>query len=121
MKIDITEIVQALLALLAAIITAYVIPWIRKKIGNEKLEQLRSWCTIAVQAAEQLKSTGIITDKKQYVLDYLASKGFTVDDALVESTVNELFGKIASPAIIEEQYNESEPEGGNEPTTDAEG
>ena len=94
--IDLTALINAVLALFAALISAYVIPYLRKKIGAEKLDQLRVWCTVAVQAAEQLKATGVIADKKQYVIDYLESKGFTVDDALVEATVNDLFGKTST-------------------------
>lgn len=100
--IDLTGAVNSVIALLAALISAYVVPYLKKKIGAEKLDQLRTWCAIAVQAAEQLKSTGIITDKKQYVIDYLESKGFTVDDALVEATVNKLFGKTSTAEINEE-------------------
>lgn len=92
---DLTPIIQALFALLTALITAFLIPFLKRKVDEEKLENLYSWVTIAVEAAEQVFSqSGMGEEKKEYVLTFLEEKGFTVDfstvDAMIESAVHNL-------------------------------
>ena len=90
--IDITPIINAVIALIAAIITVFLIPWIKSKVEAEKLSKITSWVRIAVDAAEQIyKESGMGEQKKQYVLDFLEGKGFTIDpnsiDAMIEAAV----------------------------------
>ena len=40
MNIDITPVMEAVVALVAAIITAFVIPWLKGKIDAVKLEKI---------------------------------------------------------------------------------
>lgn len=93
--IDLTEIIRAVIALLLALITSYLIPLIRRKADAQKLATLRLWVNIAVTAAEQIfKGTGLGEEKKAYVIEFLQAHGFTVDmeelDNLIESAVHEL-------------------------------
>lgn len=92
---DLTPIVNAVIALIAAIITTFLIPWIKSKIDAAKLAQIVEWVGIAVRAAEQIyNESGMGEKKKQYVLDFLADKGFTLDpnsiNAMIEAAVKEL-------------------------------
>ena len=92
---DLTPIVNAVIALIASIITTFLIPWIKSKIDAAKLAQIVEWVGIAVRAAEQIyNESGMGEKKKQYVLDFLASKGFTLDpdsiNAMIEAAVKEL-------------------------------
>lgn len=92
---DLTPIVNAVIALIAAIVTTFLIPWIKSKIDAAKLAQIVEWVGIAVRAAEQIyNESGMGEKKKQYVLDFLASKGFTLDpnsiNAMIEAAVKEL-------------------------------
>ena len=48
--IDITPIVQAVVALLAAVISAFLVPWIKRKASAAQLEQMEAWTRIAVAA-----------------------------------------------------------------------
>ena len=96
--IDLTPIIEALIALLAAIITAYAIPWLRNKLGTQKFDELKTWVAIAVEAAEKIfNETGMGEVKKQYVLSFLKEQGYIVDtdviDALIESAVYNLKGE----------------------------
>lgn len=95
--IDITPIFQALISILALLVTAYLVPWLRLKIGEQKTEHLLQIIQIAVQAAEQYFGSGSGAEKKAYVLDYLEAKGIDVDDATIEAMVNELYGKENAP------------------------
>ena len=92
---DLTPIVNAVIALIAAIITTFLIPWIKSKIDAAKLAQIVEWVGIAVRAAEQIyNESGMGEKKKQYVLDFLADEGFTLDpnsiNAMIEAAVKNL-------------------------------
>ena len=92
---DLTPIVNAVITLIAAIVTTFLIPWIKSKIDAAKLAQIVEWVGIAVRAAEQIyNESGMGEKKKQYVLDFLADKGFTLDpnsiNAMIEASVKEL-------------------------------
>lgn len=92
---DLTPIVNAVIALIAAIVTTFLIPWIKSKIDAAKLAQIVEWVGIAVRAAEQIyNESGMGEKKKQYVLNFLASKGFTLDpdsiNAMIEAAVKDL-------------------------------
>ena len=52
MTIDLTSIANAVIALIAAIITAFVIPWIRSKTTAAQFEKIKMWVTVAVEAGE---------------------------------------------------------------------
>ena len=94
MNIDYTELLQAIITLLATIITTFVIPLIRKKLSAEKTEELKKWVGVAVKAAEQIYGSKTGTEKKEYVVAFLASKGivFDVDEvnAMIEAEVYKL-------------------------------
>lgn len=74
--IDLTPIMEAIIALVAAVITAFVIPWLKGKIDADKLEKIELWVTVAVEAAEQLYvGSGRGAEKKAYVVQFLQEKG----------------------------------------------
>lgn len=92
---DITPIIEAVAALIAVIITAVVIPYIKSKTTTQQQAQINAWVKIAVAAAEQIyKGSGRGEEKKEYVINWLEDRGFTLDedevDALIESAVYEL-------------------------------
>lgn len=96
--IDLTSILSAAVVLVAAILTAFLIPLIKRKVDAEKFEIIREWVGIAVCAAEQIFGHGTGEAKKQYVLKFLSDKGFTVNaediDNLIEAAVLELKNSI---------------------------
>lgn len=66
------QIILALIPILGAIITGFIIPFIKEKIGSEKLAKYEYWADLAVKAAEMLwTESGCGADKKQYVVDFL--------------------------------------------------
>lgn len=87
--IDLTTILQAAITLLAALITAFVIPWIKSRTTKTQREQIEAWVGIAVAAAEQLwkghEKAG--EEKKQYVLNFLEERGFAVDSAALDAMI----------------------------------
>ena len=96
--IDLTPIIQALIGLLSALITYFLIPLIKRKADAEKLAKIKAWVQIAVAAAEQVfAQSGMGEEKKEFVVEFLREKGFTLDtfeiDALIEAAVHDLGGK----------------------------
>lgn len=96
---DITNIISAAILLVVAIVSAVVIPYIRKKIGDEKFQELAKWTRVAVQAAEMIfKGTGLGEQKKAYVIQFLADHGYTVDteeiNAVIEAAVLDLHNAV---------------------------
>ena len=94
MKIDLTALVEAIVALLAALVTGYIIPLVKSNTPANQQSTLIRAVQLAVGAAEQLYGSKMGQEKKKYVLDYLKGKGFKIDDTLIEGTVNEIFGTI---------------------------
>ena len=92
---DITPIVEAIFALLAAVVAYILIPYIKSKTTEEQRQNINGWIKIAVAAAEQIYvGAGRGAEKKLYVLDFLESKGFKIDEnsieAMIEAAVLEL-------------------------------
>lgn len=92
---DVTYIIEAVFALIAIVITAIVIPYIKRKTTAQQQEEINAWVKIAVTAAEQIyNGSGRGAEKKEYVLNWLHKHGITVDasklDAMIESAVYEL-------------------------------
>lgn len=66
------ELILALIPVLGTILTVFIVPYIKEKIGNEKLVKYEYWVDMAVKAAEMMwTETGMGKDKKAYVVDFL--------------------------------------------------
>lgn len=95
MTFDITPIVEAVVAVVCAVVTCVLIPYIKSKTTTEQQKEINAWVKIAVSAAEQIYTgSGRGEEKKAYVLEWLRSHGITVDDekldAMIEAAVYEL-------------------------------
>lgn len=99
---DITKIVEAIIALLCALTTTFVIPWINTKIKNEKVKTAIEITKQVVRAAQELQITGelekIGLTKAEYAWtqakEALASKNIVINDdeltAYIKASVTEL-------------------------------
>lgn len=84
-----------LIALLGALVTYFVIPYLKTKTTKEQRDNIAAWVQFAVEAAEQLDKAGLITiPKKEFVVTFLNEKGFAITeeqlDVLIEAAVHEL-------------------------------
>lgn len=94
----IIKIIVAIFTILYAIISAYLIPWIRTKIGSDKLEDIIIYTELAVRSAEQLYTAEQWALKKEYVYNYIsglcAEHGIKLTpadiDVIIEGCVNEI-------------------------------
>ena len=96
--IDLTPIFEAILALLAALVTYKLIPWIKARTTAEQQALLATVKTL-VYAAEQLYGAGRGAEKLDYVISELEKRGFTADRAAIEAAVAEQLGKEKSNAM----------------------
>ena len=93
--VDLTPIISAVLTLIISLVSVFLIPYIKAKTSEEQFNTIKLWVQIAVQAAEMLYvGSGRGEEKKQYVIEFLKSKGFTLNaeeiENLIESAVLEL-------------------------------
>lgn len=69
------RIIQLILAILSIVITTYIIPYIKAKVGTEKFNQVKLWTNIFVDAAEQtVTRPGAGQKKLILVTDWLKNK-----------------------------------------------
>ncbi len=95
MTINITPLIEVVITLIAALIARYIIPWVRSKTDAARLDETLQYVKMAVAAAEQIyRESGMGERKKQYVIDWLAERGFVLDtdelDAMIEAAVHDL-------------------------------
>ena len=106
------QVILIVIPVLGAIVTYFVVPFLKSKIGNEKFAQYKEWAILAVKAAEMIwVETGHGADKKAYVVDFL-NKLFNKNkvviteeqlEVLIESAVQELNkNKVKDEVRLEE-------------------
>jgi len=100
--IDLTEVIVALIGLVSVVVSTVLVPYLKQKKTAEELAQISEtlvqiqfWVDIGVQAAEMIFiGSGRGEEKKAYVIEFLNSKGFTIDpesiDAMIEASVLKL-------------------------------
>lgn len=102
---DYTNILYAVIALLVALIDAFLIPFIKTKIDAAKLAKILSYVKIAVEAAEKLfvneEEAG--EKKKQYVLDYLNKKGIKFDEETIDNAIEATVLEMEQSLLKEEK------------------
>lgn len=92
--IDLTKILEAVITLLAALITYRLVPWIKSRTTENQQILLQSMVRTLVFAAEQLYGAGHGQEKFDYVCDQLKQRGYTVDRDEIEATVYTAFKGI---------------------------
>ena len=96
--IDLTPLINAIITVLAALLTPRVISWLKAKTTAEQRAELQYWVKVAVAAAEQQFKSDRGCDKKEFVCMFLNSRGFDVNtdelDNAIEAAVLELHSKL---------------------------
>lgn len=106
--IDLTKLMNAVIALAAALITTFLIPWIKAHTKEKTQQTIRDLIHVAVFAAEQMFGNGHGAEKMKYVREYLNSKGYDVDIEEIEAVVGEYLNFL--PFKDEEQSEPGEQE-----------
>lgn len=99
--INLTPIFEAVIALLAALITYKLIPWIKSKTTATQQANLRAAVKMLVFAAEQLYGANKGAEKLRYVKDKLAEKGYSVDADAIEAAVAQYLNYVPELTLYE--------------------
>ena len=89
MNENLFNVILTIIPVIGAIITYFIVPFIKSSITEKQLSQYKEWAKLAVKTAEMLwKESGRGEDKKEYVVKFL----------------NDMFNKN-KVVITEEQIN----------------
>ena len=85
--IDLTSVFNALIALAAALIVRYVIPWVKGNTTARQREHLMAWARVAVAAAQQLYHQADGETRLNYALELMGEQGFDVNTGAVRDAI----------------------------------
>ena len=107
--IDLTRIFEAVITLLAALITYRLVPWIKSRTNENQQLMLQSIVRTLVFAAEQLYGAGHGEEKLDYVCKQLAERGYKVDRDEIEASVYCLLHPAFESGSAETTMDATEP------------
>lgn len=89
------EVLKLIVMAAVFAVTCYLIPWIRGKIGQDKLDEITKWTNAAVLMAQQVYSAETGAERKAIVVallkDILTAKNISITDKqldlLIEAAV----------------------------------
>lgn len=102
----ITKVTECVLTVIVLIVSAYVIPWLKTKISEEKLEELEKFCEQAVRAAEQLYTPEEYKLKKAYVLSLINEQIEKLGIGLNEAEIDAIIEGIVNYVKHNKEYGE---------------
>lgn len=83
-------IIEAIASIIAILITSYLIPWIKGKIGEDKYKLIENYTELAVRSAEQLYTPEEWQKKKEYVYQCVSIKLNKIGLELSEVEINNI-------------------------------
>ena len=98
MRDIILEVLKLIIMIAAALITRYLIPWLKAKTQNETMHSLIDLATQAVLAAEQVHNSQTGAERKlivtRFIKELLLQKNISISDEeidmLIEAAVKEM-------------------------------
>lgn len=92
------EILRLVVLLAVFVVTCYLIPWIRGKIGQDRLDEITKWVNAAVLMAQQVYYASTGAERKAIVVDLLKdiliAKNISISDEqldlLIEAAVKQM-------------------------------
>lgn len=96
------EIIKVVVMLAALIVTRYLVPWIKDKIGADQLAVAEKWAKYAVLKAQQVLWEEDGADKKAYVTEFLKEILIAKNIALSDEQVDVLIEAAVKQMKIEE-------------------
>ena len=96
----ITKLVEAVVTVVIVLISAYVIPWLKGKIGDDKYATIVEFAEIVVRSAEKIYTLEEWAQKKRYAVEMVQKKaeelGITITteeiNAIIEGAVQAVKG-----------------------------
>lgn len=92
------EVLRLVVLLAVFVVTCYLIPWIRGKIGQDRLDEITRWVNTAVLMAQQVYNAKTGAERKAIVIDLLKdiliAKNISISDnqldMLIEAAVKQM-------------------------------
>ena len=114
MKIDLTPVFQSIIALLAALVTYKLIPFIRSKVTEQQFSNLEAAARVAVYAAEQIFKSGDNAAKLDYAVNQVLEAGFDLNVDTIRAAVEQaVYGMKSEKQLVESIKNRAS-DGGTE-------
>ena len=100
------EVCKVVVMIAVLVITRYLVPWLKEKIGADRMAQIEKWTKYAVEMAQQVHWSQPGKDRKAIVTEFLreilTAKNISISDeqlnVLIEAAVKEM--KIAENAGV---------------------
>ena len=110
MTIDLTPVVHAVIVVAVALASAYLVPFIKRKVESKKLSQIIVWVETLVACADQIFERHQGAEKKAYVIErinaILAQHNLQLDlqsiENLIEAAVLRLHSELKADGVIEQ-------------------
>lgn len=99
--IDLTNLIEAVIAVLIAVSMRYLIPYLATKLSKEQQEDLATFFDIAVLAAEKLYGAKRGDEKLAYVERQAEKRGIKIDTMRLKMFVNASIKKMDQAAPLE--------------------
>ncbi len=108
------EIIKVVVMVAALVITRYVIPWVRERIGADKLALVEKWARYAVLKAQQVMWADNGPERKAYVTEFLKEllieKNIALSDEqldiLIEAAVKQMKIEAGSGVTVNNSAGE---------------
>ena len=96
------EVIKVVVMVAALVITRYLVPWLKEKIGTEKLAVAEKWARYAVLKAQQVLWDETGKDRKAYVTEFLKEILIAKNIALSDEQLDVLIEAAVKQMKIEE-------------------
>ena len=96
------EVVKVVVMVAVLVITRYLVPWLKEKIGADKLATAEKWARYAVLKAQQVLWEQGGQDKKAYVTEFLKEILIAKNIALSDEQLDVLIEAAVKQMKIEE-------------------
>ena len=96
------EIIKVVVMVAALVITRYLVPWLKEKIGADKLATAEKWARYAVLKAQQVLWDETGKDRKAYVTEFLKEILIAKNIALSDEQLDVLIEAAVKQMKIEE-------------------
>ena len=96
------EVIKVVVMVAALVITRYLVPWLKEKIGTDKLAVAEKWARYAVLKAQQVLWDETGKDRKAYVTEFLKEILIAKNIALSDEQLDVLIEAAVKQMKIEE-------------------
>jgi hypothetical protein len=93
---DMSQVTSGVVSLAVLAISRFAIPWAKEKLGLEKMGKAQAIVDLAVAAAEQMATAGLLkkSGKKDHVIKFVTGQGVKLEkdylDEMIEAAVFKL-------------------------------